>query len=874
MKVYGNLERAQLEAKASDYAATITGIIWFNTVDGRVKIGSGSLVKQFLLNDDKIIVGTSVTAADNVRVFRGGAGKLVKALGDNVTAEGSVPTTLAQETIKLESYTTAGRPAAGQAGRLIWNTDEGKVQQDNGSAWVNVGTTGASVSVDTLEQKGFAEHVGVFAPDLLNSVYESFAATPIDVQVWLMENYVDPATTISCVINPTWIDSANKNFDGVVGWTAFDGEVSNVNAEAGTIKLGATAPSFDKSGGASAVAGIYLDVTAAAAVNLGNHAEASCWVNMPSVTSFNSFKLRIAGVGETDVATNFREYSVALNSAGGPIIVGWNHLIFNIAIGQGSATGTGYTIADLARVFGIFVVTNNPAQTYTNVIVDSFVFNNTDYAKLAQIGDVFPGYDSSNILNFQTSGSLVRGIVTIAALGNNFDGGTATTIKRCTGDVSAKNLFRMTNGLSGDIAKKQTIIKKYFAPSSIPSADWEVSISQYSELFHTVSSVDSTTQVKVSQENLVDYSAQFKTGDKYLVFEPLNCNGKTSYAYRGLKLTLSNDSSFAANLLTLQNSSTNAGVAVNDVIVKEEVLTYLSTVSKSTAETFGSALEQTTVYLADIGNPYPAPDKIYGHWRLGGTNGFVNIKGPGENLTQTGTTSQTNPFMNGFFAAGPFSATNKFRLSNDVAPDLKGDTGFGSGKFSISFQFYPIATPAGAGVMMAYATANSAGNSWVVYHNAGGGLIWSSSGGNMRITIPEVNIPNGSWHNIILVWEDNVSCTVYVDGVRYDGTSANHVSDTAAFFSIGNDQAAANPLADAYIADVIAWEDYKITASEALSIYRDGFGGGLTGVIFSLRHRYEKLGTASVQKISMRVDSLRQTDDVDPQIDFFGAIKR
>lgn len=97
------------------------------------------------------IIGTSGTAATNVKLHRSAAGKVQIVLGNDATAEGSEATVLAELSGKHESFTDAGKPAAGQSGRVIWISDLTKLQYDNGSAWIDVGnlanpmTTGGDI---------------------------------------------------------------------------------------------------------------------------------------------------------------------------------------------------------------------------------------------------------------------------------------------------------------------------------------------------------------------------------------------------------------------------------------------------------------------------------------------------------------------------------------------------------------------------------------------------------------------------------------------------------------------------------------------------------------------------------------------------------
>lgn len=140
MQVHGELKRAQLELLAADpsgAANLVLGRILQNTTDGRVKVADGTKTKEFLLNDDKINVGTSVTLADNVRIHRAGVALLQFVTANDSTAEGSLSTNTAKLSFQFESYTTAGRPANGKVGRIIFDTDLNVLLVDDGTNWVS-----------------------------------------------------------------------------------------------------------------------------------------------------------------------------------------------------------------------------------------------------------------------------------------------------------------------------------------------------------------------------------------------------------------------------------------------------------------------------------------------------------------------------------------------------------------------------------------------------------------------------------------------------------------------------------------------------------------------------------------------------------------
>lgn len=145
MKIYSQLISAQLENKASDYSATVIGRVWWNTATGKVMSADGTNVRALLRNDANCVFGNHATAANNIRFHRGASGVLQFVSGADATAEGTLSTSLNQISGRAENYTNATRPsaAAGNAGRVIYNSDATALQFDTGGSWVSVasGTT-------------------------------------------------------------------------------------------------------------------------------------------------------------------------------------------------------------------------------------------------------------------------------------------------------------------------------------------------------------------------------------------------------------------------------------------------------------------------------------------------------------------------------------------------------------------------------------------------------------------------------------------------------------------------------------------------------------------------------------------------------------
>lgn len=150
MKLYGQLENAQIENKTSDYAAGVSGRIWFRTDSFKLKIDDGTNLYSLLRNDGYAVIGNNVTANNNIRFHRGAAGVLQLVQGGDSTAEGTLSTSLNQLSAKHEGYTNASKPSAGNAGRLIWVTDLGLAMIDTGAVWAPFSFT-APKSVKWIE---------------------------------------------------------------------------------------------------------------------------------------------------------------------------------------------------------------------------------------------------------------------------------------------------------------------------------------------------------------------------------------------------------------------------------------------------------------------------------------------------------------------------------------------------------------------------------------------------------------------------------------------------------------------------------------------------------------------------------------------------
>lgn len=138
MKVYGQLEFAQFHNQSSNPTAGVKGKILFNTTDGKAYIDDGSSFQAFILNDQKAIFGTNGTANTNIRLNRAATGVLQFVLGGDTTAEGSLSTSLAQISAKMEGYATGSLPAAGREGRVLADTTTHHLKYDDGTNLIDL----------------------------------------------------------------------------------------------------------------------------------------------------------------------------------------------------------------------------------------------------------------------------------------------------------------------------------------------------------------------------------------------------------------------------------------------------------------------------------------------------------------------------------------------------------------------------------------------------------------------------------------------------------------------------------------------------------------------------------------------------------------
>lgn len=158
-KIWGQLENAQLENKASDYSAGPVGRLWWNTSVSKVAVDDGTNVRYLLRNDSHAVIGTNGTANSNIRFHRGAAGVLQFVTGGDATAEGTLSTSLNQISGRVENYATGSLPAAGNAGRIFWDTSLSLPKWDDGAV---IQTGVLLAATQTFTNKTFDTNTNTF----------------------------------------------------------------------------------------------------------------------------------------------------------------------------------------------------------------------------------------------------------------------------------------------------------------------------------------------------------------------------------------------------------------------------------------------------------------------------------------------------------------------------------------------------------------------------------------------------------------------------------------------------------------------------------------------------------------------------------------
>lgn len=861
MNVYGQLIRAQLEPRTSDYAASLVGALWYDTALDFVKFSNGTLVKNVLLNDNKVIIGTSGTAATNVRMFRAGTALLQFVPGNDTTAEGSLSSTLAETSFRSENYLTAGKPAPGNAGRIIFVSDALKLQVDTGAAFIDVSGGTGSDNYELFKNTLLQEHYNIFTSPIVNSVGSSFQQSRFAWEARLLEDYSSVATSIKFVVNPLFLEPSDPSLDSAASWTAGGAAINlATTGTAGNFKVGALALIFDKDNSATHAFLSILPVDLGIAFNKNIYG----WVKLPSLTAFASIRLRY---GADTTFTDSNVWDITTNYAGSPLIVGWNLLLLNADTTPTSTTGAGFDADNNSlAAFSVGVVTTVGAQTYTGIITDGWMFGDST-GLYAGLGDAFTIYDASNRATFtiDSTNVLFQGVITIpVAAGQNFtaaNGPTSTKIVRTVPTIGYGFCSPIT-GLTGNIVTRQEVRLKKYLPANVPAGDFSALVNFDTRKILKITAINPGVSIDVYDP--ADNSAEFVTGNVLRVVRVLGTDGVEQFVARTETPTLDGNATHASDTTTIPLASTT-GLALTDLVFKEQITPRISLVGLTANENFQS-MDFVSLIVENAGLQYPNPGFVFGHYLLGGytlQQATQNLRGVGAALTQTGTVPRNVPFFGGQYASGPFSAVNYFSLSAGDSVDLTTFTGNVSGSFWVYFDSI-------AATQTLVSCTGPANAGWRLdFFQPATNLILVADG----ITFVQnlTAIVAGAWYKIAFTLRGaGVAGDLWVEDVLYSGVQGGTTSSSNEFF-VGTEFSAGQPFTNGKIADLIVWAGGELTSFDAALMWNNGVFRKV-GDYGSYFLKYIKTGLAG-QKLTLEGAFLRTTDADDIRMTAFGAIE-
>lgn len=873
MRVYGQLISAQLENKTSDYAGTITGMVWLHTTEGRVKFSNGASVVALLANDGKAVLGTNGTAGNNVRLHRGANTLLQFVVGSDVTAEGTLSTALAQISARQENYTIATRPAAGNPGRMIWNTDLGAMQADNGTTWESVGSGsgGGTSGIETLAQKMEAEKYGILTEALDNSV--SASGLPAELSrnyaATLLKDHAGAVSTLEVVLNAKALNDSDQNYDATTNWGVTGAGASlTASVTAGDFQVGTAGLKFDKNATATE-AGIRYD-RGAQNLQLNGNSRAWVYVKLPSITDLSNVLLRVYA----DTTANFQTFTTTLDYAGNALAIGWNLLLFDISTG-GSAGGTGWDISKLVRYCEVAVTTGLSTQTYTGICVDSLYFSYYRPQDLGVIGNQFTLFNNSTkedvlftAANTRHDGPLALAAATANAYNGGLSGTARGRVHRTTLASLGDGVISMDNDatFSGAITTAQEIRMASYARGNV-DGDLNILIDMLALQSYEVTSVGGST-IGVSDPS--NQSANLLNTDPIDIFRPVRINGKTQWIFRTAQ-TLTANSSHLSGTTTL--TLTTTGIQVGDMAVKRHVTAVShSVVTESLAENFSAStllVAPNGIQLIDDSLPYPNVSNIYAHYALGSFSQADAIRNrfpgsAGATLTVNGVNNTGASFQRGRFSVeGSNSSSTQLQLSLANSAGLDGSAN--KIQYAMWFYFNGVDGANRRGILGKYTSPNGF---YVINING-------TSSITMAVNNTEVTMHSGSiqvgWNHLVVVLNDSSTFYTYLNGVR----SANHsqtftpaASAPLDFLSMTSPAYYSTGLK---AADVLIWKDGPtLTSGQVLAMYNNGLfreiGSGLRA-----RYRYQGTGVVG-QKISTKINIARSTTAITPVLWKAGSI--
>lgn len=888
MNVYGHLIRAQLEPRTSDYAGTITGIVWFDKTNSRVKFADGTIVKAVLANDDKAVFGTDGTASNNIRFHRSKAETLQIVPGDDVTAEGSNATSIGQIAARAVNHTNATRPAVGNTGAIIYNTDAGRFEGDSGVAWDPLGSGGGGFKVESAEHDCQARHYGVQTGTADNAICAAFDQPAIAVEGFLLEDIGAASTDMTVAWNPVFLDDSDRDSLFQAGYLAVSGTSAGSIVSTATTKLGASATQFSKTSG-TALAFIQHDVGAANAISLAANGFAFAYVNLSTASNVDDVSIRLTDLGDNPAA--YSEYAATTQHDGSAIAAGWGLYSWNLwdtTIKTDTSTGWSPD-SNLLRTFAWGVNTATTTQTL-DLIIDSLCFEahagqsvRPTYELLGQLGNEYDIIDNTNkqAVILDSASARVHGNVTLdTGPASAVTGGTASVVVRNSLGITGNNKAEYTSATpflgvdlsSGASELTGTVRFKKNLKDTLSAATITQSVIYDTPLRFDVTD-GAATATTVECEDLADQSAELLSGDVMVIVNVLENDGSVDYRVSANTFTLTANSSWSADVLTLTASSGDvSNVSTGDILVKDEELeVFLSTVTGATTdESFGSALTRSEMVLNDIGLPYPQQSAIVADIRLGSVSEADAFKNQVSSLvtapSKVGTPDSDLAFDPGRsalqLAFGNIGSASDHLVFDAASTDELDPDNTEQNIMSYSF-WAKFGSVAANEVIMGH------------HNGAATGFAISKNATLIQITANASNdthsqaLSADTWYHIAVAFEDGISTRVWINGVGEDLSVLSTSTSTPWYIGRFGDGSA--PATSMTLARFTAWQGVKVTDAEVKSIYNGGLFrefGSTAGFIQRFVSQSQ-----SGDKISGKVNLIRETNAVSPFLTTFVTVE-
>lgn len=748
------------------------------------------------------------------------------------------------------------------SGSAAANDDDLVVQPDAGTGrWLKIETSGGgggggsgSVSgQDFLLERIRLEQQSLTFDKIEDSIYRSFVTAKTDVQLFLIEDYTASSTNMKPIINPTHLNSSDKNTDSTSGWSL--GGAGATLTTSATKKIGSTSLSFDKGSGSVTA---FISRTPSS-ISLSSNLNLWFWVNMPAVTNFTNIFVRVG-----TSSSNYATFTKTTDYAGSSVATGWNLMYVNLSLSPAASTGTGWSTGQSVSYFAVGVTTSSSGQTYTAILVDAIAFGDSS-ALYTEKGEEFSIYDSTHLERFMidSTSTLNQGNVTLsAALSNSYSGGSSSILQRnmLTIDTSNKKAT-FTSGLSGNAITSQDFRTTRFLNLPLTSEDYSAVVTTNSNLYFTITEVNASTNIKVSSPD--DLHLELLTGDIVQFFEARYSEGSTfvSRLPTGLQLTLTGNSTYSNGVLTLPMTTTTGAVVGYRVTKKSQIVPKISLVDFDENENYVNLTEDKVEVLSeDVGTAAGILD----YWRLDGTEltSTVLDRVGSKNMPITGTMQTTTGKIFPLATGNLVDTTRVFGATtySTFVRELSISCWIKAASASVSVNDPIFFGLGNAAYQLAVGTSSAGDASDTVNFDIGGN---NFSSGKV--------LYDNNWHLVTWTYSSSGSqAKVYIDDTLTLTVNSVTLANAGGFY-LGSDSSATT-LVSGYFNQCIIW-DHVLTLTEVQSLYNSGAGRTVATSRANLLYRLSNTSGLSGQKISMKVTPVRNTTAVDTYIKGLGIIK-